>query len=50
MNMATSHDTAMSVMYLLMGLMFIFDIAMLYAHVTMHNRVKALEAELVARK
>ena len=45
-----SHDTAMNVMYVLMGIMFIFDIAMLYAHVGMHRRVKALEAELAARK
>jgi len=30
--------------------MFIFDIAMLYAHVAMHRKVKVLEAELASRK
>ena len=45
-----SHDTAMNIMYVLMGIMFIFDVAMLYAHVGMHRRVVALEAELASRK
>jgi hypothetical protein len=50
MNIESSHDTAMNIMYILMGIMFIFDIAMLYAHVAMHRKVKVLEAELASRK
>jgi hypothetical protein len=50
MNIESSHDTAMNIMYILMGIMFIFDVAMLYAHVNMHRRVVALEAELASRK
>ena len=49
MNMS-SHDNAMNVMYVLMGLMFIFDFAMLYVHIGAHRRIKALEAELALRK
>jgi hypothetical protein len=45
-----SHDSAMNVMYVLMGIMLVFDIGMLYVHVGMHRRVKALEAELASRK
>lgn len=48
--MMSSNDTAMNVMFILMGLMFIFDLGMLYAHMALHKRVKALEAELAARK
>jgi hypothetical protein len=50
MNIESSHDTAMNIMYILMGIMFVFDVAMLWAHVGMHRRVKALEAELASRK
>jgi hypothetical protein len=50
MNIESSHDTAMNIMYVLMGIMFILDIGMLYAHVGMHRRVLALEAELASRK
>jgi len=50
MNIESSHDTAMNIMYILMAIMFVFDVAMLWAHVGMHRRVKALEAELASRK
>ena len=36
----------MNVMWIVMGVMFVFDLGMIYYHMNMHKRVKALEAQL----
>lgn len=46
MHHSGSDRLEMNIMWIIMGLMIIFDIGMLYYHVMMHKRVKALEALL----
>jgi hypothetical protein len=52
MNMqhTTSDRIEMNIMWIAMGVMFIFDLGMIYYHVNMHKRVKALEAQLKNQK
>jgi len=52
MNMqhTTSDRIEMNIMWIVMGVMFVFDIGMIYYHVNMHQRVKALEAQLKNKK
>ena len=40
----------MNVMWILMGVMVIFDIGMIYYHFVMHKRLKKLEDLLAAKK
>ena len=48
MNMyhTVSDRLEMNIMWIVMSVMFVFDIAMIYYHVIMHERVKNLEAQL----
>jgi len=52
MNMrAGSNDRLeMNIMWAVMGMMFIFDIGMLYFHVKMHKRLEKIEERLVRDK
>ncbi len=47
---STSDRIEMNIMWSVMGIMFVFDIGMIYYHVNMHKRVKALEAQLKNQK
>jgi hypothetical protein len=52
MNMPYSNSDRleMNIMWMVMGLMFIFDIGMIYYHVNSHKRIKALESQLKNQK
>jgi len=52
MNMTPgSHDRLeMNLMWVFMGLMFIFDIGMFYFHFTMHKRLEKIEKHLAREK
>jgi hypothetical protein len=52
MNMTSgSHDRLeMNLMWVFMGLMFVFDIGMFYFHFTMHKRLEKIEKHLAREK
>lgn len=42
----TSDRFEMNIMWVVMGVMLVFELAMIYYHVNMHKRVKKLESQL----
>ena len=46
MNMSSSSNTQMDLMWVAMGVMLVMECFMFYIHATMHKRVSRLEDEL----
>jgi hypothetical protein len=50
MHEVSSGRLEMNIMWIIMGAMFVLDIAMIYVHSNMHKRIKFLEEQLKNKK